>query len=270
MDKAVKRYDRESAQRVARTRTRLRCPHGDCGEDGRQREGRSAQGQVLPGDPAGAVLRDGSTGAFAISQKPVTRGDYQRFTSATGRAAALCRERASVLRLLSPRSWQAPGFTQGNGEPVVCVSFEDAEAYALWYSRQTGHRYRLPNAEEARKAAAEVSGRDISLWLRDCGRNCQQRQAVGSSWRKSEQQRALTSAQVTTTWVSAWCANYRNARTGHAPTRSPGAWAYTIAPMRKPTLQRLFLTGLLTLLPIWLTWVVVKFVFVLLSDISRR
>ena len=39
--------------------------------------------------------------------------------------------------------------------------------------------------------------------------------------------------------------------------------------MRKPTLQRLFLTGLLTLLPIWLTWVVVKFVFVLLSDISR-
>lgn len=39
--------------------------------------------------------------------------------------------------------------------------------------------------------------------------------------------------------------------------------------MRKPNLQRLFLTGLLTLLPIWLTWVVVKFVFVLLSDISR-
>ncbi|MBF6022871.1 DUF502 domain-containing protein [Lysobacter niastensis] len=39
--------------------------------------------------------------------------------------------------------------------------------------------------------------------------------------------------------------------------------------MRKPTLQRLFLTGLLTLLPIWLTWVVIKFVFVLLSDISR-
>lgn len=37
----------------------------------------------------------------------------------------------------------------------------------------------------------------------------------------------------------------------------------------KPSLQRLFLTGLLTLLPIWLTWVVVKFVFVLLSDTSR-
>jgi uncharacterized membrane protein len=34
-------------------------------------------------------------------------------------------------------------------------------------------------------------------------------------------------------------------------------------------LQRLFLTGLLTLLPIWLTWVVVKFVFALLSDLSK-
>jgi uncharacterized membrane protein len=38
--------------------------------------------------------------------------------------------------------------------------------------------------------------------------------------------------------------------------------------MRKPSLQSLFLTGLLTLLPLWLTWVVVKFVFVLLSDTS--
>ena len=39
--------------------------------------------------------------------------------------------------------------------------------------------------------------------------------------------------------------------------------------MHKPSLQRLFLTGLLTLLPLWLTWIVVKFVFVMLSDTSR-
>jgi uncharacterized membrane protein len=37
----------------------------------------------------------------------------------------------------------------------------------------------------------------------------------------------------------------------------------------KTSFQKIFLTGLLTLLPLWLTWVVVKFVFVLLSDISR-
>ena len=40
-------------------------------------------------------------------------------------------------------------------------------------------------------------------------------------------------------------------------------------PAPRPSLQRLFLTGLLTLLPLWLTWVVVKFVFVLLSDVGR-
>ena len=34
-------------------------------------------------------------------------------------------------------------------------------------------------------------------------------------------------------------------------------------------LQGLFIAGLLTLLPIWLTWVVVKFVFVMLSNLSR-
>ncbi len=33
--------------------------------------------------------------------------------------------------------------------------------------------------------------------------------------------------------------------------------------------QRLLLTGLLTLLPLWLTWFVVKFVFVFLSNTSR-
>ena len=40
------------------------------------------------------------------------------------------------------------------------------------------------------------------------------------------------------------------------------------SPANTPSLQKLFLTGLLTLFPIWLTWVVVKFVFVLLSGIS--
>lgn len=42
----------------------------------------------------------------------------------------------------------------------------------------------------------------------------------------------------------------------------------TETPTTTPSLQKLFLTGLLTLFPIWLTWVVVKFVFVLLSGIS--
>lgn len=41
------------------------------------------------------------------------------------------------------------------------------------------------------------------------------------------------------------------------------------APPPRHSFKATLLTGLLTLLPIWLTWVVVKFVFVLLSDTSR-
>ena len=43
----------------------------------------------------------------------------------------------------------------------------------------------------------------------------------------------------------------------------------SIAPPPRASFKTTLLTGLLTLLPIWLTWVVVKFVFVLLSDTSR-
>ncbi len=43
----------------------------------------------------------------------------------------------------------------------------------------------------------------------------------------------------------------------------------TTPPPIRSSLQRLFLTGVLTLLPLWLTWIVVKFVFVLLSDLSK-
>ncbi len=40
-------------------------------------------------------------------------------------------------------------------------------------------------------------------------------------------------------------------------------------PLPRPSLQRYFISGLLTLLPIWLTWIVFKFVFGLLSGWSQ-
>jgi len=78
---------------------------------------------------------------------------------------------------------------------VVCVSIADAESYARWHSQQTGHRYRLPTAAEARQTAAEIDGQDVSLWLRDCASNCLQRQAAGSSWRSKQAQRPLPSGR---------------------------------------------------------------------------
>jgi hypothetical protein len=122
-------------------------------------------------------------GRGRVSPRPVTRAEFQRFVDATHRAPALCRERASLLRVLSPRSWQAPGFAQGPADPVVCVSLQDAEAYAMWLGEQAGGKFRLPTASESSRTSADTRGRAISLWLRDCGTSCLQRVVTAGSWR---------------------------------------------------------------------------------------
>ncbi len=151
-----------------------------------------SRGDVVPGDPTGAVI---GNGGIALALRPVGRDAYAEFANATGRDAALCRERASLLRVVAPRDWKSPGFEQARGAPVVCVSATDADAYAAWYSRRTGNRYRLPTAAEARQAAAQVGARNISLWQRDCGADCNQRQVGGRSWRSDVQQRPISAAR---------------------------------------------------------------------------
>lgn len=150
------------------------------------------RGQALPGDPAGAVVADAG---MAISRRPVSRAEYERFVSDTGHESGRCRVRGSVLRVLSPRNWRDPGFEQGQDDPVVCVSLADAQAYSQWYSNLTGHAYRLPSATDTRTLAPEISGRALSLWLLDCGPDCEQRLAYGPSWRSDEAQRVLDAAR---------------------------------------------------------------------------
>jgi len=188
VDKAAGTFDRKSAMATADLATQFDLAP-DVTRKLMARAGAIPQrGQAVPGDPSGAVL---GSGGIAISRKPVSRDEYSRFATLTSRAPALCRERASLLRVLSPRDFREPGFAQGESEPVVCVSLADAEAYASWYSRQTGHDYRLPNVAESRQTAAEISGRKLALWLRDCGSDCSQHQALGTSWRSKQGQRAL-------------------------------------------------------------------------------
>ncbi len=191
MENAVERYDRKAAERTAKLAAGLGLPGDVTARFAAQAKDIPQKGQPLPGDRLRGVLRDGERGPMAVARRPVTVADYRRFAEATRREPSLCRERASLLRVLAPKSWKSPGFSQSDGEAVVCVSMADAESFARWYGQQMGHRYRLPTAEESRQTSPEISGRDVSLWLRDCGNNCVQRLVGGNSWRSREAQRPL-------------------------------------------------------------------------------
>jgi len=94
--------------------------------------------------------------SFALMRTEVTRGEYASFAAQSGRAPTRCRNRLSPLQLLAKRQWNEPGFDQSGNHPVVCISFEDARAYAAWLTRRTGQRYRLPTLQEWRHAAQFV------------------------------------------------------------------------------------------------------------------
>ena len=85
---------------------------------------------------------------FAMGVTDVTRAAYERFVKATGRPPSRCRESNSLFARFKEYTWESPGFAQGEDHPVVCVSWQDAKAYADWLSRQTGERYRLPTQQE--------------------------------------------------------------------------------------------------------------------------
>lgn len=158
-------------------------------------------------------LGSGSGGALMRSE--VSRADYAAFASGTGRPTSRCRNRTAPISL-KKRSWVSPGFVQSGNHPAVCVSFEDATAYAKWLSQRTGENYRLPTASEWRQAASYPGSGDpcrdgriacgesgtapvaqgpaspqglngmhgnAREWLSDCAGNCRQRLVGGLGWR---------------------------------------------------------------------------------------
>ena len=147
------------------------------------------------GGPPLRILRSGDAW-LAFAETEVTRGEYARFAASSGRVAHACREIGKPLSLVRPRTWREPGFAQNAQHPVVCVTHEDARAYARWLSQQTGRRYRLPSAAEWRAAAAGVDasasactlgnvygrdGRDLNLRERhDCTDGAEDTRAVAA------------------------------------------------------------------------------------------
>ena len=118
-------------------------------------EASAATLRAAGGDPgAGTVFRECAAcpelvvqpgGDLALGRYEVTRGEYAAFVRATGHDGGECTWLAG--------EWRDPGFTQTDRHPVVCVSWNDAEAYAQWLTHTTGGGYRLPSEEEWERAA---------------------------------------------------------------------------------------------------------------------
>ena len=95
---------------------------------------------------------------LAVGLFPIVYGEYALFVADTRRAASgrcVMREGGrSTAR--DGRDWRDTGFPQTVRHPVTCVSVADANAYAAWVSRRTGHHYRL--LSEAEYEWAERAG----------------------------------------------------------------------------------------------------------------
>ncbi|MCD9031515.1 protein kinase [Luteimonas sp. Y-2-2-4F] len=186
IDAAAARFDRDAANRALALAEAAALEAPARADLRRRVEAVPAVGDLLPGDPAQMTVMRAGDGAFALTRRAIGVDDYRRFAEATGRAPALCRERASVLRVLARRDWTSPGFDQAGGDAVVCVSWDDADAYARWLGQRSGHRYRLPTAVEAATRAPASGARAVAEWLLDCENGCERRAVRGASWRREE------------------------------------------------------------------------------------
>jgi sulfatase modifying factor 1 len=89
---------------------------------------------------------------LAVSRHEVTRGEYEAFVAATGRPVG----GDCITDRATPGTWSVdaattfrdPGFAQDDRHPVVCVSWDEARAYADWLATRTGRGYRLLAEDE--------------------------------------------------------------------------------------------------------------------------
>lgn len=104
---------------------------------------------------------------FAVGKLHVTVDQYRAFVRETGPKGT--RDCFFWVVDAEHGSWRDPGFAQEESHPVVCVSWDDASAYANWLATKTGKRYRLLSDAEWEYAARGRTSRGAypRFWFGD-------------------------------------------------------------------------------------------------------
>jgi len=111
---------------------------------------------------------------FALTKYDVTRGEYAAFVRETGYPPGDgCGPDSFKWDKQPGVSWQNPGFPQTDRDPVVCVSWRDAQAYISWLngkvrgpaSTPANGLYRLPSESEWEYATR--AGTTTRFWWGD-------------------------------------------------------------------------------------------------------
>lgn len=119
---------------------------------------------------------------FALARTEVTVAEFRRFVEArghrtdaeknTGNAKGCFADRGGTeFAWVAGTSWRDPGFRQQDDHPVICISWNDAQAYVGWLSEQTGEEYRLPSEAEF-EYALRAGGDSAWPWGDDVSAAC--------------------------------------------------------------------------------------------------
>ena len=135
------------------------------------------------GDNVEKLVRSVTVPAFKLGKHEVTVSQFRAFVEATeystgveqnaGGEAGCVSLRADGNWVLVPgRSWRKPGYLveDEDNQPVVCVSWNDTQAFIQWLNDETGGNYRLPTEAEWEYAARAGTTTKYS-WGDDIGSN---------------------------------------------------------------------------------------------------
>jgi formylglycine-generating enzyme required for sulfatase activity len=124
---------------------------------------------------------------FAVARTETTRAQYRAFVQATGYASrtTACNTWGlnRILGFVEGETWDNPGYPQREDHPVVCVSWEDATAYAAWLAKATGKPYRLLSSTEF-EYAARGGTRGPWFWGTDNALACQYANVADGVYRR--------------------------------------------------------------------------------------